>query len=62
MNDNYIDLSRQLLEERRSYIKYRAEAVRLSEGVIDSELRAVTMERIKALGGRAPCRRCRQSR
>ncbi len=49
MNDNYIDLSRQLLEERRSYIKYRAEAVRLSEGVIDSELSAVTMERIKAL-------------
>ena len=28
MNDNYIDLSRQLLEERRSYIKYRAEGAR----------------------------------
>ena len=44
-----IDLSKQLLEERKTYAKYRKEAVRLSAGVIDSQLRAVTMERIKAL-------------
>jgi hypothetical protein len=49
MNDKYIDLSKQLLEERKTYAKYREEAVRLSTGVIDSQLRAVTMERIKAL-------------
>jgi uncharacterized membrane protein YdbT with pleckstrin-like domain len=49
MNDKYIDLSKQLLEERETYAKYREEAVRLSTGVIDSQLRAVTMERIKAL-------------
>jgi hypothetical protein len=35
--------------ERKTYVKYREEAVRLSTSVIDSQLRAVTMERIKAL-------------
>jgi hypothetical protein len=49
MNGKYIDLSKQLLEERETYVKYREEAVRLSAGIIDSELRAVTVERIKAL-------------
>jgi hypothetical protein len=49
MNDKYIDLSKYLLEERKTYVKYREEAVRLSTSVIDSQLRAVTMERIKAL-------------
>ena len=49
MNGKYIDLSKQLLEERETYAKYREEAVRLSAGIIDSELRAVTVERIKAL-------------
>jgi hypothetical protein len=49
MNDKYIDLSKQLLEERKAHAKYREEAVRLSTDVIDSQLRAVTMERIKAL-------------
>jgi hypothetical protein len=49
MNDKYIDLSKELLEERMNYVKYREEAVRLSGSDIDSQLRAVTMERIKAL-------------
>ena len=49
MNDKYIDLSKHLLDERKTYVKYRDEAVRLSTSVIDSQLRAVTMERIKAL-------------
>ena len=49
MKDKYIDLSKHLFEERKTYVKYREEAVRLSTGVIDSQLRAVTIERIKAL-------------
>ena len=49
MNDKYIGLSKHLLDERKTYVKYREEAVRLSTSVIDSQLRAVTMERIKAL-------------
>ncbi len=49
MNDNYIDLSKQLLEERMNYVTYREKALRLCEGVIDSQLRALTNERIKAL-------------
>jgi hypothetical protein len=49
MNDKYIDLSKQLLEERMNYVKYREEAVRLTGSDIDSQLKAVTMERIKAL-------------
>ena len=49
MNDKYIDLSKHLLDESKTYVKYREEAVRLSTSVIDSQLRAVTMERIKAL-------------
>jgi hypothetical protein len=49
MSENYIDLSKQLLKERETYVKYREEAVRLSGSDIDSQLRAVTMERIKAL-------------
>ncbi len=50
MNGKYIDLSKQLLEERETYVKYREEAVRLSAGIIDSELRAVTVERIQGTG------------
>ena len=39
MNDNYIDLSKQLIQkERKNYVKYRAEAMHFSEGVIDSQL------------------------
>jgi hypothetical protein len=49
MSDNYIDLSKQLREEHEAYVKYRAGAVRLSSGAIDSELRAVMTEHIKAL-------------
>jgi hypothetical protein len=49
MNDKYVDLSKQLLEERKTYVKYREEAVRLSTSDIDSQLKAATMERIKAL-------------
>jgi hypothetical protein len=49
MSENYIDLSKQLLKERETYIKYREEAVRLSAGMIDSELRAATTQRIRAL-------------
>ena len=49
MKDKYIDLSKHLLEERKTYVRHREEAVRLSTSVIDSQLRAVTMERIKAL-------------
>jgi hypothetical protein len=49
MSDNYIDLSKRLLKERETYVKYRKEAVRLSAGMIDSELRAATTQRIRAL-------------
>jgi hypothetical protein len=49
MSDNYIDLSKRLLKERETYVKYREEAVRLSAGMIDSELRAATTQRIRAL-------------
>ena len=49
MSDNYIDLSKRLLKERETYVKYREEAVRLSAGMIDSELRVATTQRIKAL-------------
>ena len=55
MSENYIDLSKQLLKERETYVKYREEAVRLSTCVIDSQLRAVTMERIKALDAAIAC-------
>ena len=55
MNDKYIDLSKHLLEERKTYVKYREEAVRLSTSVIDSQLKAVTMERIKALDAAIAC-------
>ena len=36
-------------KERETYVKYREEAVRLSAGMIDSELRVATTQRIKAL-------------
>jgi hypothetical protein len=49
MSDNYIDLSKQLLKERETYVKYREEAMRLSAGMIDSELRAATTQRIRVL-------------
>jgi hypothetical protein len=62
MNDKYIDLSKQLLEERETYAKYREEAVRLSTGVIDSQLRAVTMERIKGASCGPACLSRRLSR
>ena len=34
VKDKYIDLSKHLLEERNTYVKYREEAVRLSTSVI----------------------------
>jgi flagellar biosynthesis chaperone FliJ len=49
MNDKYIEISKQLREERKSYEKYREAAVSLSTGVIDSQLRAAMTEHIKAL-------------
>jgi hypothetical protein len=49
MNDKCIELSKGLLKEREAYVKCREEAVRLSISDIDSPLKAVTMERIKAL-------------
>ena len=54
MNETYIDLSKQLLNERDAYVKYRAEAVRLSSGPIDSQLRAAMTEHIKAWMQRFP--------
>jgi hypothetical protein len=49
MNDKYIELSKGLLKEREACVEYREEAARLSISDIDSQLKAVTMERIKAL-------------
>ena len=34
MNEEYIHLSKQLLEERMTYVKYREEAMRLCEGAV----------------------------
>jgi hypothetical protein len=34
MSDNYIDLSKRLLKERETYVKYREEAVRLCRAAL----------------------------